>query len=352
VHRRLLAGPLGLLLLAVAAPVASARVMRCGEVIARSTRLDNDLDCRMPGPLPSALTIGADGVTLDLNGHTVRLTVVEPSGDAGYIIRNEGHDHVTIKNGGLTSPQLISGAAIALSDARHNVLKDLDVHTTIGVETIATPDLTVAHSVLNAFDNSFSGDRIDIRDVDALGDGFEVTGDDARIRDSAIRAINVFSGDRMAVRNNTFIESAAVTGAGNIVAGNEVVGFLDIGGTGTRVAGNLVTASPNSFPPDVGGIVLRAGAAGTTLTRNTVTAARGILVPAGATGTTLRANVASGNSDDGIHVDAPGTVIADNRADANGDLGIEAVPGVLDRGGNRAFGNGNPVQCLNVKCTP
>jgi hypothetical protein len=32
------------------------------------------------------------------------------------------------------------------------------------------------------------------------------------------------------------------------------------------------------------------------------------------------------------------------------DLGIEAVAGVLDGGGNRALGNGNPLQCLKVVC--
>ena len=34
----------------------------------------------------------------------------------------------------------------------------------------------------------------------------------------------------------------------------------------------------------------------------------------------------------------------------NGDLGIEAVFGVTDGGGNKAFGNGNPLQCTNITC--
>jgi hypothetical protein len=28
------------------------------------------------------------------------------------------------------------------------------------------------------------------------------------------------------------------------------------------------------------------------------------------------------------------------------------VPGVTDGGGNKARGNGNPAQCLNVTCKP
>ena len=39
-----------------------------------------------------------------------------------------------------------------------------------------------------------------------------------------------------------------------------------------------------------------------------------------------------------------------NLALRNGDLGIEAVFSVIDRGGNKAHGNGNPLQCLNVVC--
>jgi len=31
-------------------------------------------------------------------------------------------------------------------------------------------------------------------------------------------------------------------------------------------------------------------------------------------------------------------------------LGIEPVAGVIDGGGNRAWDNGNPLQCLNVDC--
>jgi hypothetical protein len=38
-----------------------------------------------------------------------------------------------------------------------------------------------------------------------------------------------------------------------------------------------------------------------------------------------------------------------NRANENGDFGIEAIPGVQAHG-NHAFGNGNPLQCLDVKC--
>jgi parallel beta-helix repeat protein len=79
--------------------------------------------------------------------------------------------------------------------------------------------------------------------------------------------------------------------------------------------------------------------------------ADGIVVAAGVTSTVVRGNTANGNSDDGIDVDAAGTTIRDNVADGNDDLGIEAVAGVVDGGGNRASGNGNPAQCTGVVCS-
>jgi hypothetical protein len=73
-------------------------------------------------------------------------------------------------------------------------------------------------------------------------------------------------------------------------------------------------------------------------------------VQAGSTSTVVEGNVATHALYDGIRVDAPGTLIRRNVANDNGDFGIEAVEGVIDGGGNRASGNGNPLQCLNVFC--
>jgi parallel beta-helix repeat protein len=76
----------------------------------------------------------------------------------------------------------------------------------------------------------------------------------------------------------------------------------------------------------------------------------GILVNGDATATLLERNTADGNGDDGIDVDAAGTTVTANTANHNQDLGIEAVFGVIDGGGNKASGNGNPAQCTNVTC--
>ena len=71
---------------------------------------------------------------------------------------------------------------------------------------------------------------------------------------------------------------------------------------------------------------------------------------AGRPGRCWSAFIASRNGEDGIDVDVPATTLTRNIANRNRDLGIEAVPGVIDGGGNRAAGNGNPAQCTNIDC--
>jgi hypothetical protein len=84
-----------------------------------------------------------------------------------------------------------------------------------------------------------------------------------------------------------------------------------------------------------------------------------ILVTSAATRTLVAGNTAVGSRNDpsftdadGIRVEAPGTTIRGNTATDNSDLGIDAVKNVIDGGGNHASGNGNPLQCVNVVCTP
>jgi Right handed beta helix region len=88
----------------------------------------------------------------------------------------------------------------------------------------------------------------------------------------------------------------------------------------------------------------------TTLRRNRVVGngRGGILV--GGPNTKLIANRAVRNDGDGIHVESRTATLARNRAVRNADLGIDAVRGVIDGGGNKASGNGDPRQCTNVAC--
>lgn len=77
---------------------------------------------------------------------------------------------------------------------------------------------------------------------------------------------------------------------------------------------------------------------------------QGILVldgPAELVGNRVERNRLSGILVEG---EGAGALIRRNIATGNGVYGIAAAPGNIDGGGNKAFGNGNPLQCLNVAC--
>ena len=78
---------------ALAAPASQASPLHCGATITKSTKLTQDLtNCHGVG-----IRIGADAITLDLNGHTV--AAATKRNPTAHGILNVGHDRVTIKGG-------------------------------------------------------------------------------------------------------------------------------------------------------------------------------------------------------------------------------------------------------------
>jgi hypothetical protein len=125
-------------------------------------------------------------------------------------------------------------------------------------------------------------------------------------------------------------------------------------GNGGRIQANVVRRHSPGFAPDTGAGIHLFGD-GYTVAANLVSeidGSDGIRVEPVAAGTVLRANVSSRNGDDGIDVESPATTVTANVANDNQDLGIEAVAGVTDGGGNRASGDGDPAQCVGVRCAP
>lgn len=116
-------------LMAFGASQASASHVRCGEVITEDTTLHSDLDCGDLSGASSALTIGADGVTLDLGGHMVESVCdVDCAGTHG-IDNSGGYDRVQILNGTIRLHATARGFAhsIALIGADKNSLAGLTV---------------------------------------------------------------------------------------------------------------------------------------------------------------------------------------------------------------------------------
>jgi hypothetical protein len=79
---------------ALAAPASQASApLHCGATITKSTKLTQDLT-NCPGV---GIQIGADGITLDLDGHTV--SAAAKRNPKAHGILNVGHDRVTITGG-------------------------------------------------------------------------------------------------------------------------------------------------------------------------------------------------------------------------------------------------------------
>ena len=373
----------------------------CGSTIATDTKLRSDLtNCPSNG-----LVIGADGVTLDLNGHTVdgdgEPVASCPDGticDVG-IDNSAGHDGVTIVSGAVrdfdVGVLVLGGASnrvhgvasagnagvgvivgdstqsridhnssrsdgtfgIFMFDSRRGRIDHNSVQGTIGfaIPVFGSNHIQVADNVLDgnghgvALDNSDENEVVSNRISHSRGSSLDFGGHDNRIEGNVLTDNGdgiVGGGVRNLVRGNT-------------VAGSGFFGAPDTGGFGLILDGgrdnvvqrNVVTGGRGpaiyvaklDSPDAPDGIVVSDNVANSRL-------ADGILVDAGATATVLARNTSNGNGDDGIDVEATGTTLTRNTADENGDLGIEAVAGVFDGGGNRASGNGNPLQCSNLAC--
>jgi hypothetical protein len=151
---------------ALAAPAAHASApLHCGATIKKSTKLTKDLtDCRGVG-----LRIGADGITLDLNGHTV--AAAAQRNPTAHGILNVGHDRVTIKGGtvkgfgaygvrlagvqgnhvvGMTMTGNFTG--IGLVESSHNVVEHSSMSGSrfVGVNLTGGTDNRVSHDQITA----------------------------------------------------------------------------------------------------------------------------------------------------------------------------------------------------------
>ena len=380
-------------LLAWAPGTASAQALTCGAVITHDTTLENDLtDC--PG---DGLVIGADGVTLDLNGHLVAGSPCDTgcATDTG-IDNTGGYDQVRIVNGTVQGFEQLIG----LVGAHENTLAGL----TVGGFPVSTSfiGISLSHSHDNALEritaaggapavSLSASDRNTITDssIDGgvsirvgrsitLADGSDANQIERSRLDGEEGAAIYDSTDNRLVRNriNGGSDAVGLAGAHRTVIGHNtltssgngaitlvmysdsdenVIRDNDMPSNGMWIRGDHNEIVRNDavgrFPfYDQSVIEVFAGAGNVLLSNRARGGADDIAVRANATGTLVQGNVVTAAEDDGIDVDAPGTVVRANSADDNGDLGIEAAEGVIDGGGNRASGNGNLLQCVNVVC--
>jgi large repetitive protein len=366
-------------ILAIAGAEASADHVSCGDTITTDTTLDSDLlDCPSNG-----IVIGADDITLDLNGQTVsgdgepfKACPEREFCDVGVL--NNGHDGVTVRNGSVG--QFESG--VLVGRAREN--RVLNVSSSQNAffgfvvfrsAQILVRDSTGSRNIAPDGDGMGLFESHDVRIVDNEfrrnpGPGIHVQAStDNLIKGNLIShsAPGILLGgerradraDRNQVRRNRFVRNAAgvLLGRGNrnVIARNRLSrdgdGIAIENARGNLVARNVILdARKNGIylgldEPPIGGV-------DNVVSRNVVrrSGEDGFKVRSKDHHSLLKGNLARRSGDDGFDVKSRSTKLTRNRAVGNHDLGIEAIEGVSDGGGNRASGNGDPRQCVNVSC--
>jgi hypothetical protein len=357
---------------------ARASQVSCGETITVDTTLEQDLvNCPNHG-----IVIGADGITLDLNGHLVDGDGT-PAADCDqrkepcdFGLFNDGHDGVTVMHGSVR--EFAAGVLFGTATGRARNNRVLGVSATRNQFTGIGMFSQVRGLVRNSSgDGSLGRDGMGL----GLGDSHHVRILNNSFRHNAHVGMETFESDRYLIKGNLFSRNdeeailmggrdnqvrrnrlvrngsgMSLGGRGNVVAHNRIVGGHDgirvEKGRGTLVADNLIVDTRRwgitlgIYRPFIGG-------ADNLVRGNIVRRSRvdGIAVVKKERHSALVRNVVTGSGDDGFDTNSRTTTLRGNRARRNDGLGIEAVFGVIDGGGNRASGNGNPLQCLNIFCS-
>ncbi|MGZ4707938.1 MAG: FG-GAP-like repeat-containing protein, partial [Acidimicrobiales bacterium] len=279
--------------------------LQCGVPVTTSVKLRADLTCLESLHIPR----NAPPLTIDLGGHT--LTGPQSCGSqSGALCAVESESGVaTITDG--TVDGGISGMRISR------------VHVTGIVTTGMTGAVIVSHSVIDhgvyqwgsasIHDNRIGGGIF--YDDDFIGTGFSIVGN------------TIVGGAGISVYDEFDFDHIGGTISGNDISGSSGAG-ITIRGPGTYVM-RPVTIANNTVHDNAGdGIDV------------SVTSSQYSYAAPGAVNgpIELRGNVARRNGGHGI--------------DAHFERDGGSAPGVIDRGANRASGNGVVPQCIGVRCGP
>jgi parallel beta-helix repeat protein len=354
---------------------------KCGDTITADTTLDSDLvDCPNNG-----IVIGADDITLDLNGHRIDGDGTEfadcPKNEICDVgVLDDRYDGVKIKGGstrefavgvwlagadhsrvvGISSSKNVFFGAVVGRSSR-SVIRDSSFSHNIppegdGIGLFGSEHIKIAGNSIK--DNRGPGIHVDASNGNLIkgnlfshsSPGVLIGGDRGSDR-----------GDRNEVRGNRFVRNGegilVARGSRNVLTRNHL--SRDGSGIGIDKGRHNLVARNVVVDPRTRGINLgldfadgtSIGGIDNIVRRNVVKGSGGDAFLINAKGTSvLRRNVAKGAGDDGFDVESRSAKLTKNRARRNADLGIDAVKGVIDGGGNRASGNGDRRQCVHVKC--
>jgi parallel beta-helix repeat protein len=355
---------------------AASKQPKCGDTITTDTKLHKDLvNCPNNG-----IIIGADNVTLDLNGHEIDGDGTPTAGcdpqtdfcDVG--VANFGHDGVTVMHGSLRQ----FGGGVNFGGIRSNRLLGVSTsrNADVGIQFFGSSRILIRNCSGNRTTSRQQGTGIGVFDSRHLRIVNSTFRHNPHVGIKPVRTTNgvvkgnlvshsgdegfsMEGGEGFHVKGNRLVRNRAgivlVPGSNNVIIRNRVLR----GVAGIKIAkghGNLVAHNRVAHTRRAG---IRLGikhpfiaGAHNVLRRNRVndSGVDGFVVLKKERHSLLKLNVARRATGDGFHIDSRSTTLTRNRAVDNGDLGIDAVFSVIDGGGNRARGNGDPRQCVNIVC--
>lgn len=228
----------------------------CGAVLTADTTLASDMFC----PGSTALVIGADGITVDLNGYTISGDGVTPDA-AG--VRNIGYGNVTIENGTITG----FDRGIHLSGASANTIRAITVDKNFFFGMLLHNNSTNNEIIDCVVINNGTPSR--------PGNGITINGSDGNLVTRTYAANNYTQGIFVGGGGNPSAPASSNTRILNNTSEHNVSnGIGIIGGSGHTIQGNISVnngahgVSLSSVPltgPVTNSVIIANGLSGNTL---------------------------------------------------------------------------------------
>jgi hypothetical protein len=346
---------------------ALADTSGCGATITKNLVLTHDLTCS-----GNAIVVGAPGLTINLNGHTLG-----GSGSAaGIETIQTGQLDLTVKNGTIkgfdSGVHLASGGTFTftglhLTSNTNGVLADSGGVNVNVSNTYFTSNTTGIGTTISSGTGTVVVQRSDFNTngTAIFGASNDVTVKQSNFmgNQSAIRAFDA----SLSVSNSSFVKNPAaiyaelegVTLTGNAFWRNDVAISVDSDLFGLLIKGNTLAASGLGIA-----VTGPSGGAVSSIDSNVVTGgkASGIYVDLAGGALSVSRNTVTGNGfSPGAYTDSSGTPlksgITANGAKLTGNIAIgNSGHGVnatfaTDGHGNIALANGTSPQCVGVVCT-
>jgi parallel beta-helix repeat protein len=302
---------------------ASTGPVSCGDTVTADTVLRTDLT----GCTGTALAIGADGVVLDLAGHTVEGAITA-----------RGHAGLSVRGGTVRGD-------VRFDEVRQASVRRLRVRGG-SITCVRSAGCTIVQSVVRgggiAIAQSENGISNRIRrNVVRHAPGAGITADRT---DTTSIVGNVVRDSGIGISTS---HAADLEVARNVLVRNSGTGLSGSFGSAASFVRNYIASNGGD------GISLRTWGGDTLIARNVIRRNRGNgIFGAAVAHWSVIGNLAARNGAAGIAITGAveDATLANNTVRRNGSLGIDAAVGVIDGGGNRAHANAGAAQCAGIAC--